>query len=461
VRAVLAVVLVAFGAGQTAADDAELLFPSGAGSARVRLELTTGGESPERAWTAFLDRLFDYFDRDGDGVLLPAEANRVFPLPLSGNREVAMDFAALDTDRDGKGSRAEFRAFYRKRGFTPVVIVSKPAPPESLALGEALFRHLDRDGDGRLTAAELRQASALLRRFDEDEDEVLTAAELLAPLPPGSTLKPAGLRIVSAKTKDSAAAVLRLPIGAGRPSLSESSTFQLSSDGSQLRVPGGICAVTVTTDDPLAAFRTARGFYLAQFKAAVGDRADAKKVFEDDAAAGVLAGLFDAADRNGDGKLTRQELDAFFDLLESGVRCQVVVTVTDRGRNLFDLIDTNADGRLDLGELTRAGRELPDILAREKPLDRASVPASYRLVVGRGPVAASFGPVPFGSAPKRKPTPASAAVRGPSWFRAMDRNGDGYVSRQEFIGPPELFTKLDIDGDGRISPEEAERAGQP
>jgi Ca2+-binding EF-hand superfamily protein len=434
VRAVLAVVLAALGASQAAADDADLLFPSGAGSARVRLELTSGGESPERAWSAFLDRLFDYFDRNGDGFLSPADANRVFPLPLSGSREVAMDFAALDTDRDGKGSRAEFRAFYRKRGFTPVVVVSKPAPPEALALGEALFRHLDRDGDGKLTAAELRQAVALLRRFDEDEDEVLTAAELLAPFSLGSSLKPAGLQIALAKEKASDAVTLRLPIGAGRPSLSESNTLQLSPDGSHLRVPGGICTVTVTTDDPLAGFRTARGFYLAQFKAAVGERADAKKVFEEDPAASVLAGLF---------------------------RCQVVVTAIDRGRNLFDLIDANADGRLDLGELTRASRMLPDSLARVKPLDRASVPASYRLIVSRGPVADSFGPVPFGSAPKRKATPAPAAIRGPGWFRAMDRNGDGYVSRQEFIGPPELFTKLDTDGDGRISPEEAERAGRP
>ena len=38
----------------------------------------------------------------------------------------------------------------------------------------------------------------------------------------------------------------------------------------------------------------------------------------------------------------------------------------------------------------------------------------------------------------------------------MDRNGDGYVSRREWLGPEELFHKLDADGDGLISPEEAE-----
>jgi Ca2+-binding EF-hand superfamily protein len=457
-RAALAVALVLAGAARAAADEIELLFPAGDTAARLRLDVSAGGESPERAWQAFLDRLFDYFDRNGDGFLSPAEAARVFPLPLTGGREVAMDFAALDADRDGKASRAEFRAFYRSRGFTPVVAVTAPAPPEALALGEALFLHLDRDGDGKLTATELRQIPALLRRFDEDEDEVLTASELLASLKPGSTLKPAGLKIATAAERKSATAVLRVPVGGGAASLSGGGGFQLSPDGTRLRVPGGACAVAVMPGGPLAVFRAARVFYIAQFNSAAGDKPATKNQFEDDRAAGVLAGLFDAADRDGDGKLTRAELEAFFDLIEFGIKCQVVVTATDRGRNLFDLVDVNADGRLDLGELTRAARVLPTELAKDKALDRASVPASYRLVVGRGPVAGQFGPVPFGSAGKRKPAAVPGAARGPQWFRAMDRNGDGYVSRQEFLGPPELFTKLDADGDGRISVQEAERA---
>ena len=143
---------------------------------------------------------------------------------------------------------------------------------------------------------------------------------------------------------------------------------------------------------------------------------------------------------------------SLFDLVELGVGCQVVVTATDRGRNLFDLFDADADGRLDLGELTRA--------ARSQPVDRSAVPASYRLSVSRGPVGESFGPVPFGSAAKPKPPAKPVEVRGPRWFRAMDKNGDGFVSPREFVGPPELFRKLDADGDGRISSEEAGKADQ-
>jgi hypothetical protein len=136
-----------------------------------------------------------------------------------------------------------------------------------------------------------------------------------------------------------------------------------------------------------------------------------------------------------------------------------VVTATDRGRNLFDQFDANGDGRLDLGELTRAGRALPGELARDNPLERSAVPASYRLTVSRGPVGDSFGPVPFGAAVKLKP-PAPKTPRGPAWFRALDRNGDGFVSAREFVGPPDLFATFDTNSDRRISPEEAEVAKQ-
>ena len=48
-------------------------------------------------------------------------------------------------------------------------------------------------------------------------------------------------------------------------------------------------------------------------------------------------------------------------------------------------------------------------------------------------------------------------MRAPVWFRKMDRNGDGDVSRAEFLGTEEEFRKLDEDGDGLISAEEALR----
>jgi hypothetical protein len=42
------------------------------------------------------------------------------------------------------------------------------------------------------------------------------------------------------------------------------------------------------------------------------------------------------------------------------------------------------------------------------------------------------------------------------WFKKMDRNRDGDVSRREFLGTDEQFRQLDTDGDGLVSVEEAE-----
>src|SRR5580692_5222269 len=75
-----------------------LLFPGGKTPARMRLEIAIDGQSPVAAWEAFLDRLFDYFDRDGDGSLSRAEVARMFPLPLPGGKELTIDFSRLDAN---------------------------------------------------------------------------------------------------------------------------------------------------------------------------------------------------------------------------------------------------------------------------------------------------------------------------------------------------------------------------
>jgi len=457
VRPLLAGMLVLLGAAHATADDLVLVFPAGDSTARLRVEVT-GSAPPEVARAAFLDKLFDYFDRDGDGSLSPAEADRVFPLPIPGGRAAKLDFPTLDADKDGKATRAEFRTFYRAAGFTPVAGVMQPVPTEALALGDALFHHLDRDKDGVLSAEELRQAPALLRRLDENEDEVLTAAEVLNALTIAPQATPAGLSIGPAG-KDIPSMTLGFPAGARATLTGKDARFQLSADGSVLTVPGGSCVVTLAQGDPGAGLRAAKGFYLAQFQAAAGNKPAAKSVFEDDPITQVLASLFDTADRNGDGKLTRAELEAFFDLIEAGVGCRVVVMASGRGRNLFDIMDADGDGRLDLPELIRAGRELPGKLAATKPLTREAVPTSYRLSVGRGPVGDTFGPVLLAATSKLKPA-AKAPATEPRWFLSMDRNGDGYVSMAEFLGPAELFRKLDTDGDGRISAAEAVASGK-
>ncbi len=228
-----ALALVAVVLATAPAVGADIAFPGGAKAVRVRVEVTDGGKSPELAWAAFLDDFFRHFDRNVDGFLSPAEAKRVFPLPLAGGRQLPADFAAMDADRDGKVTPAEFRAFYRGRGFTPVSVVVRPAAPDDLARGASLFAHLDRDGDGQLSAGELRRAAALLKRLDEDEDEVLTPKELFAIGPKPTAVKAAGLSLVDDGSAPDA--TLKLALG-GKPALaSDKPQLRLAADGERPR----------------------------------------------------------------------------------------------------------------------------------------------------------------------------------------------------------------------------------
>src|SRR5262245_450135 len=142
------IVLVACGcAGRAFADGPDLLLPSGKARARVRLDVSLGGKPADAAWNSFLAAWFNYFARDGDGDLSLAEAARVFALPGPDGRTIVPKFA----NQDGRVTRAELKAFYRRAGFTPVLVTTTLTSAHARRMSDALFRQLDTDHSGRLT----------------------------------------------------------------------------------------------------------------------------------------------------------------------------------------------------------------------------------------------------------------------------------------------------------------------
>src|SRR5262249_22395429 len=173
----------------------------------------------------------------------------------------------------------------------------------------------------------------------------------------------------------------------------------------------------------------------------------------------TFVALLRLADRDGDNRLTRKEIDAFLDMQEKFFFRSTYLTVMDRGQSLFEILDADHDGRL-------SPRELRVAWARLEPWDRdhagrltrRQLPPQFQLVLSHGqsrlnipvPAGAGFGDLPM----------FRDRSRGPLWFRKMDRNGDGDVSATEFLGTRAQFRRIDTDGDGLIDATEAERADQ-
>lgn len=65
---------------------------------------------------------------------------------------------------------------------------------------------------------------------------------------------------------------------------------------------------------------------------------------------------------------------------------------------------------------------------------------------------------------RQRPSRNRRNRRAPSWdelVRRLDRDGDGKISRQEFDGPANHFSRLDRNGDGFISEDEAPKGSPP
>jgi hypothetical protein len=181
--------------------------------------------------------------------------------------------------------------------------------------------------------------------------------------------------------------------------------------------------------------------YASEFTEADGDSNGVLTAEERDDNSVDWAWLLNAADRNADERLTKEELDAWLALQRKLAAAQALVTVLDGGCGLFELLDENHDGALAMRELQAAAHRLREVGALHN--DKLAVdrlPRQLLITISHG-----YPRSALGSAPRM----------GPAWFLAMDRNADGFVSRREFSGPREAFLKLDRNADGSISPAEA------
>lgn len=111
-------------------------------------------------------------------------------------------------------------------------------------------------------------------------------------------------------------------------------------------------------------------------------------------------------------------------------------------QELLPQLDANGDMTLDRGEIPEAGRS-----AFEKLLTLGDTNQDGRLAADE---LRAMGQKLRALAPA---DPAERVRR----LRAMDKDGDGRLSRAEFTGQAPLFDRLDIDQDGFLTKEEVDR----
>jgi Ca2+-binding EF-hand superfamily protein len=324
------------------------------------------------------------------------------------------------------------------------------APGESpRRLAEHFLTRYGKPQATKLTAAEFGRSEEVFARLDVNRDGALDAPELAGFLALDADLEVV-VRLGKRGPKEAAFEIRRHDAKAGLAvRTDDNGDLVLTVHDAQIELqsqPGDV-----------GGYAEGRKMVLAQFMEVdrkmkgVLEQADVER-------SGVLAGIFRLADRNGDGKLTKQELEAFLDLQSKAVTSCTVLSFADHGRMLFDVLDTNRDGRLGVRELRAAWTRLaPWDRKGQGYVTREDMPMRYQLVLSQGQ--------PAGIGPGRRVNDVAQLLyakppppRGPLWFRKMDRNGDGDVSRREWLGTPEDFKRIDTDGDGLISAEEAERA---
>jgi Ca2+-binding EF-hand superfamily protein len=387
--------------------------------------------------------VFKLLDRDESGVLEVAELAAAVDLILS-----------KDADGDQCVSFDEFLPPPPPRDPTqPVVLrtgeaITQLARPADL-IGEAanplllerLRRKYDKNRDGQLDAVELSWPAERLEQLDANGNGKIDGVELAAL----ARIAPDAEMVIDLKPGSSTAGLIRVENTLGKRQDDCSRT-----DFARLAFTPGTITFSHRNLDPQAA-----ALDDARRKLNMLD-ADANGYLSRDETAARLRferELFELIDADGDEKIFADEMRDYVLALTEPAAASCRINVYDGGHGFFLALDANADGRVSEREKRQAATSLAKLERDGVPGIGQNEPTRhFHIEFARGSFQL-FGP----SEQPAAETPAfqRQQLAGPIWFQRMDRNNDGDLIWNEFLGPRWVFDQLDNDGDELLDANEA------
>jgi len=174
--------------GEPAADQLDFIFYASDRPVLIRLHLNIGDKPYSAAWDVWMDKMFAWFDKDKNGTLNAAEVARLVQASflqnqvngsIGGSNGPPVALATLDTNKDGKVTKEEFRAYYRNSGFNALRFYNQTFQAQTAKqINNAIYRQLGLKPDGQLKQEDAARLTSLMPKLDENEDELLTSTEL-------------------------------------------------------------------------------------------------------------------------------------------------------------------------------------------------------------------------------------------------------------------------------------------